>query len=113
MRSCAARDRPRTRRPMRMMDISTTGTLRKASAVSLGLVTAIMRKAPMAMTMLRRAKEADEPTTVCTSVVSPVRRESSSPVRALSKNSADSASTWLKTRSRTSATTRSPIQVTR
>ncbi len=65
------------------------------------------------MTRLRSANEADDPTTVCTSVVSAVSRESNSPVRTRSKNSLDSDSTWLNTRLRTSATTRSPIQVTR
>jgi len=81
--------------------------------VSFGLVTAIITRAPSAMTVLRRANEADEPITVCTSVVSAVRRESSSPVRTRSKNSVDSDSTWLNTWLRTSATTRSPIHVTR
>jgi len=41
-RSCAERDRPRTRRPIDKINISTIGTPTKASAVSLGLVTAIM-----------------------------------------------------------------------
>jgi len=113
MRSCAVRDRPRTRRPITMIATSTTGTLSRAIAVSFGLVTAIMTSAPSAMTMLRSANEAEEPITVCTSVVSALMRESSSPVRTRSKNSVDSDSTWLNTLLRTSATTRSPIQVTR
>ncbi len=40
---------------------------------------------PSAMTMLRRAKDADEPTTVWISVVSVVSRDSTSPVRVVSK----------------------------
>ncbi len=55
--------------------------------MSFGLVTPIITAAPMVMTMLRRVKEAEEPTTICTSVVSALRRESSSPVRVRSKNS--------------------------
>ena len=92
---------------------TTAGTHSSASPSSLGLVTAIMISAPMAMTTLRSANEADEPITTCTREVSVFRRESSSPVRARSKNSGDRSSRWENTRLRTSATTRSPIQVTR
>ena len=92
-RSCAERDRPRTRRPIDRINTSTTGTPTKASAVSLGLVTAIMISAPIASTMLRSAKDSEEPTTVCTSVVSAVSLDSTSPVRVVSKNTGDSDST--------------------
>ena len=93
MRSCAARDNPRTRLPSRMIAINTSGTLKNASPVSLGLVTVIMVSAPMAITTLRSANEAEEPTTVCTSVASAVRRESNSPLRERSKNSVESDNT--------------------
>ena len=89
MLSCAARDNPRTRRPISVIATTTSGTLRNASAISLGLVTAIMTAEPMASRMLRNVKEAEEPTTICTSVVSALRRDSNSPVRVRSKNSGD------------------------
>ena len=89
MRSCEARDSPRTRRPMSTTTATTAGTASNASASSFGLVTAIMTSAPMAMTPLRSANEAEEPTTTCTSVVSVFNRDSSSPVRVRSKNSGD------------------------
>ena len=78
-----------------MMGTSVSGTPTKASAVSLRLVTAIITMAPTPMTILRNANEADEPTTVCTKVVSAVSRESTSPVRVVSKNTGDSARIWL------------------
>jgi len=45
-----------------------------------------MPSAPSPITALRRPIESEEPTTVCTSVVSVVRRESTSPVCVVSKN---------------------------
>ena len=54
----------------------------------------------------------DEPTTVCTSVVSADRRESTSPVCVRSKNSGLWRSTWLYTALRKSAVMRSPSQLT-
>jgi hypothetical protein len=54
----------------------------------------------------------DEPTTVCTSVVSTVRRLSTSPVWVVSKNSGLWRMTWAYTALRRSAVTRSPSQLT-
>jgi hypothetical protein len=55
--------------------------------ITSGLVMTSMPSAPMPMTVLRRPMLRLEPTTVCTSVVSVVRRDSTSPVCVLSKNS--------------------------
>ncbi len=52
-----------------------------------------MTSAPMPITVLRRPMLSDEPTTVCTSVVSVVRRLSTSPVCVVSKNSGLCATT--------------------
>jgi len=54
-----------------------------------------MPKAPMPITALRSPIDSDEPTTVCTRVVSAVSRESTSPVCVLSKNWGLWRSTWL------------------
>ncbi len=68
--------------------------------------------APMPITVLRRPMLRLEPTTVCTSVVSVVRRDSTSPVCVVSKNSGLCFSTCAYTALRRSAVTRSPSQVT-
>ena len=81
-------------------------------ANSFTLVTASMASAPRPCTMLRRPIDIEEPTTVCTSVMSPVRRESTSPARSVSKNCGDCFSTCAYTALRRSAVTRSPIQLT-
>ena len=65
------------------------------------------------MTPLRRPSESDEPTTVCTSVVSVVRRETTSPVWVVSKKAGLWRSTWAYTALRRSAVMRSPSQLTR
>ena len=85
MRSCDSRESFRTRRPNRMIGSTTSGTPKRHSAASFGLVTIIMMMAPMPITMLRNAKDADEPTTTWISVVSAVSRDSTSPVRVVSK----------------------------
>src|ERR1700680_1125832 len=103
MRSCESRDNLRTRRPKRMIGATTKGTPIRHKPVSLGLVTVIMMRLPKAITRLRKAKDADDPTTVCTKVVSAVSRDKISPVRVVSKKLGLSESTWLKTRDRTSA----------
>ena len=64
------------------------------------------------MTALRRPMLSDEPTTVCTSVVSPVSRDSTSPVCVVSKNSGLCRTTCEYTALRMSAVTRSPSQLT-
>ena len=68
---------------------------------------------PRNSTRLRSATDSDEPTADLICVVSAVSRDVSSPVRAVSKNGADSETRWLNTAARTSATTRSPSVVTR
>ena len=113
MRSCESRDSFRTRRPNRMIGATTKGTPTIDRAASFGLVTNIMARLPSDSRRLRSAKEAEEPITVCTSVVSAVSRDNTSPVRTVSKKLGESDSTWLNTAERTSAVTRSPIQVTR
>ena len=112
-RSCESRDSFRTRRPNRTIASTTSGTPTRHKPASLGLVTIIITIAPSAMTRLRSANEAEEPTTTWISVVSAVRRDSTSPVRVVSKKLGLKERTWLKMRDRTSAVTRSPIQVTR
>jgi hypothetical protein len=80
---------------------------------SFGLVITIMVAEPRNSTTLRSATEIDEPTADLIWVVSAVSREVSSPVRAVSKNGAESPMRWLNTAERRSATTRSPSVVTR
>ncbi len=63
-------------------------------AVSLGLVTNSMTRPPMNSRVLRKAREMLVPTTVWISVVSVVRRDSTSPVRVDSKNSGLWCTTW-------------------
>jgi hypothetical protein len=53
-----------------------------------------MAIAPMPITVLRRPMLSELPTTVCTSVVSVVRRLSTSPVWVDSKNSGLCRTTW-------------------
>ena len=68
--------------------------------------------APMPITALRRPMLKLEPTTVCTSVVSVVKRLSTSPVCVVSKNCGLCLTTWAYTALRRSAVTRSPSHVT-
>ena len=55
--------------------------------ITTGFVMTSIAIAPMPITALRRPIDRLEPTTVCTSVVSVVRRDSTSPVCVVSKNS--------------------------
>ena len=55
--------------------------------ITYGFVKISAAMAPTPITALRRPMLRDEPTTVCTTVVSVVRRESTSPVCVVSKNS--------------------------
>ena len=64
---------------------------------SFGLVITIMVAEPRNSTTLRSATDTDEPTADLICVVSAVSREVSSPVRAVSKNGADSAMRWPNT----------------
>ena len=65
------------------------------------------------MTALRKPMLSDDPTTVCTSVVSVVSRDSTSPVWVVSKNSGLCCNTCEYTALRRSAVMRSPSQLTR
>ena len=71
-----------------------------------------MTMPPVNWNKLRKPIEMELPTTVWISVVSPVSRESTSPVCSVSKNCGDCASTRAYTALRKSAVTRSPTQVT-
>ncbi len=82
-------------------------------ADSFGEVAAIMTTAPMPSSVLRSAIEAVAPTVDLICVVSAVSRETISPDWARSKNAGDSRVTWAKTFRRRSATTRSPIEITK
>ena len=86
-RSWLARDRRRTRRPNQVVGRTTSSSTRNTWPITQGLVHTSMPRAPAPITALRRPIERDDPTTVCTRVVSVVRRESTSPVWVVSKNS--------------------------
>ena len=80
--------------------------------MSTGLVHTNMISAPDPMTKLRKPMENDEPTTVCTKVVSLVRRESTSPDCVVSKKAGLCWSTCPYTALRKSPVMRSPSQLT-
>lgn len=80
---------------------------------SRGLVITIIAAAPKNIIKLRSAIETEAPTEDLIWVVSAVRRDTSSPLRAESKKAGDSDSRWAKTSRRRSATMRSPIVITR
>ena len=86
-RSWLARESFRTRRPIHIAGSTTTTSIRSTMAMMRGLVQTSMTMAPLPTTALRRPIDSDEPTTVCTSVVSVVSRESTSPLCVVSKNS--------------------------
>ena len=85
MRSWLRRLSVRTQRPNRMSGTITSSTAAMTKADNFSLVTTISARPPTNITTLRMATEADEPTTVWISVVSAVRRDSTSPVRVTSK----------------------------
>ena len=72
-----------------------------------------MKMVPISITTLRSAIEAVEEKADLICVVSAVRRESTSPERWVSKKAGLRLSRWLKIASRMSATTRSPIHMTK
>ncbi len=84
-RSCATVDSRRTCRPKPKIGIKMAGTISSSARVSLGLTVNSITIAPTTMIELRRAIEADEPTSVSTSVASVVSRDSASPVRVRAK----------------------------
>ena len=72
-----------------------------------------MASAPTNMMRLRSAMETETPTADLIWVVSAVSREITSPVLAVSKKLGDNVARWRNTAARISATTRSPMVVTR
>ena len=84
-RSWLARASRRTRRPNRMIGVTTSGTPASTSSVSFTLVSSSMTKPPIISSELRIAIDADEPMIVSSIVVSLVSREMTSPVRVISK----------------------------
>ncbi len=111
--SCAVRERRRTRRLKPTSGSTITGIAAITKKESRGLVTTIITAEPRNSTRLRSATDIDVPTAILICVVSAVRRDTSSPLRELSKKAADSPVRWSNTLARRSATTRSPMVVTR
>ncbi len=111
-RSWLARESLRTRLPKYSVGTTTKTRMPSTCVITSGLVMINMPSAPMPMTVLRKPMDRLEPTTVCTSVVSVVSRDSTSPVCVVSKNSGLCSTTWAYTALRRSAVTRSPIQLT-
>jgi hypothetical protein len=93
-RSWLARESLRTRRPNHRAGNTTPTSTTATCSITHGLVQTSMASAPTPMTALRNPMLSEEPTTVCTSVVSVVRRDSTSPVCVVSKNSGLCCSTW-------------------
>ena len=85
--SWLARLNLRTRRPKNRLGSTTSTRMPSTCVITTGLVMTSISRAPMPITALRNPMLSDEPTTVCTSVVSVVRRLSTSPVCVVSKNS--------------------------
>jgi hypothetical protein len=112
-RSWLSRLSERTRRPHSRAGSSTSSSTPSTCAITQGLVSTSMTSAPAAISALRRPMLKEEPITVCTSVVSVVRRDSTSPVRVVSKKPGAWRITRAYTAERTSAVMRSPSQVTR
>ena len=94
MRSWLARESLRTRRPNHRLGNTISTSTASTCNITSGLVQISTLSAPRPSTMLRRPMLKDDPTTVCTSVVSADRRESTSPVWVVSKNSGLWCSTW-------------------
>ena len=82
-------------------------------SVSIGLVQTSITSEPSSVSVERSVIEMPTPEIDCTSVVSAVSRDSTSPVRVTSKNVGSMRTTFAYTALRTSATTRSPSHVTR
>ena len=111
-RSWLARESLRTRRPNHSEGSTISTSTNRTCSITTGLVQIRIPRAPIPITALRSPMLSEEPTTVCTSVVSAVRRDSTSPVCVVSKNSGLCCSTCPYTALRRSAVTRSPSQLT-
>ncbi len=86
IRSCESRESRRTRRPKTTMGRITTTSSTMMIEESFTLVTNIIANPPANSSTLRMAMEMLVPTTDWMSVVSVVRRESTSPLLVISKN---------------------------
>jgi hypothetical protein len=112
MRSCESRDSARTRRPISTIGSTSRVISPNTRPKSCTLVAASITMPPTNWNRLRSPIDTELPTTACTSVVSPVSRDSTSPVCKVSKNCGDWRSTRAYTARRRSAVTRSPIHDT-
>ena len=112
MRSWLARDSRLTRRPITIAGSTTSTMIPATVSISPGLVAISMVRPPTNSTALRRPMLMLEPTALWITVVSVVRRDSTSPVFSVSKNCGLCCSTCAYTAWRRSVVTRSPIQVT-
>ena len=95
MRSCESRESLRTRRPNTMIGRITTTSSTMMIDESFTLVKNIIASPPANRSTLRIAIEMLVPTTDWMSVVSVVRRESTSPLLVISKNCGLCVTTWL------------------
>ena len=112
-RSCESRDKRRTRRPSISSGPTISGIATTIIKVSVGLVATSSTSEPSSVSVERSEIEMPTPEIDCTSVVSAVRRDSTSPVRVTSKNVGSIRITFAYTALRMSATTRSPSHETR
>ena len=85
-RSCESRDRRRTRRPSISSGPTISGISTTIISVSIGLVATSITSEPSSVSVERSVIEMPTPEIDCTSVVSAVSRDSTSPVRVTSKN---------------------------
>ena len=113
IRSWVVRDSFRTRLPSTTSGTTTTGTSTRIIPVRRALVTASIARLPTSEMAERSVIDRFTPAMDCTSVVSAVSRESTSPMRVISKNAGSMRMTRAYTASRRSATTRSPSHVTK
>ena len=84
-RSWLTREVRRTRRPTAITGSTTSGANARTISVSFRLVISSSPSAPTSSSALRTASEKPKPITACSTVVSLVRREITSPVRVDSK----------------------------
>ncbi len=86
MRSCDARDNPRTRLPITMRGTTTTGINTRMTPISFALVSPSMISPPIKLKDDRRMIDRLTPEMACTRVVSVVKRDNTSPTRVVSPN---------------------------
>ena len=112
IRSCATRDSLRSRRANTTSGTTTNGTTAATTPASSGDVTTSMANAPTSNSAERNHCDSADPASACNTAVSACKRDSTSPVRAVSNQAGDNAITWSNTARRKSAPTRSPSHVT-